>query len=1086
MRMKVVLIVIAIAFVITAVNFGSSLALTRRSLTETISQDISLALDIANDLVSTRINLYKSHAQTVAERLLNTGSITEMNIAIREQFNRFPDFIAFTVFDRQGVVAGHGYSTTSIDWLHSSKYIQNAFEGRTVISTTRHNEETGKLVMYICTPIGKDYVLSVTIPGVIFSNELADYRLWNTGNIWMIDEDGMVIAHFVQEMVDSRADFLDAIKQSDPQSNKSFINNVLSSDRGLETYIYAGVEHQCAYARVFASELGWRIGLSVPLAESPIARIEDRLILLAALFFIFSAIAAVLTSRYLAEPYDKAAEQNRRLEELNEITRVQAAKIQEVHQRTKLMMDATPICSMLWDKKGRIFDCNEESVKRFKMKDKQDFLNRFFDLSPEYQPCGRLSRELAWMYITKAFKEGKCCFEWMHQLLDGTPIPCEMTLVRVIHDDGYIVAAYARDLREQKQMMTETLRLQTELKAALKEAQEANRAKSSFLATMSHEMRTPLNAVIGLSELVLNAGTIQEDTQDKLNKIHVSGMTLLGIVNDILDISKIESGKFELQPVEYDTPSLINDIVSLNIIRIGEKPITFKLIIDEKLPGLLLGDDLRVKQVFNNLLTNAFKYTNSGIVEWNVSFERDGDSVWLTSSVKDTGIGIKPEDLQKLFMDYCQVYVQTNRKAEGAGLGLPITKRLAGMMDGAVTVESEYGKGSTFYVRLRQTFVSDIPIGRKMAENLMNDRFFASKRVQSSNFTRIDLSYANVLVVDDVPTNLEVVKGMLKPYKMRVDCASSGRQAIDMIRAENPRYSAVFMDHMMPGMDGIEATRIIREEIGTDYAREVPVIALTANAIAGNEKMFLENGFQAFVSKPIDMMRLDSVLRQFVRNKDCERERNIDRGCCLDYNRHIDEPPLGAIAIDGVNTTAGLKRFGDDVETYIKILQSYATNTPPLLDSMMEHLKAGNLADYAIAVHGVKGSSFGICAIHAGRDAECLEMLAKEGKIEKVSAENSAFMEYMEKLLRSINGALSRYGAENRKPVAAAPDRALLRELFEACSKYDVGKVDKVMAQLESFEYENAAELVTWLRTHIYDMNFEEISSGDWLYEFGI
>ncbi|MCL2791197.1 MAG: ATP-binding protein [Desulfobulbus sp.] len=1083
MRVKAALIIIAIAFAITVADFGSSLILTRQSLTETMGKDISLALDIANDLVSTRISLYKSNAQTVAERLMQANSTDEMKTVMREQLAEFPDFVAFAVSDRQGLVAEHGDSLTSIHWLTNSKYTQNAFAGKTVISSTSHDETTGKLVMHICTPMGGNRVLSVTIPGMIFSDDLAKYRLWNSGNIWMIDEEGTVIAHFSPEIVDSRADFLDVTKQPSPQSAVTFLHTMLSRDKGLGTYSQDGAEYQCAYARVSASELGWRIALSVPLAESPIGRVQNRLLFLAALFFVFSVIVAVLTSRYIAQPYDKIAEQNRRLEELNQITQSQADTIQEAHQRTKLMMDATPICSMLWKRNGTIFDCNEECVNLFDMKDKQDFLDQFFKLSPDNQPCGQSSRKLARMYLKTAFEDGRLSLEWMHQLLDGTPIPCEMTLVRVIYDDDYIVAAYARDLREHKRMMAETLRLQTELEAAVKKAQEANHAKSSFLANMSHEMRTPLNAVIGLSELILNTGEVRDEVEDRLGKIHTSGMTLLGIVNDILDISKIESGKFELQPIEYATPSLINDIVSLNIVRIGEKPIRFILTVDEGLPGHLLGDDLRVKQVFNNLLSNAFKYTNSGTVEWIVSFKRDGDDIWIVSDIKDTGIGIKPKDIQKLFEDYSQVDAQTNRKAEGTGLGLSITKRLIGMMDGTITLKSEYGKGSTFSVRLRQQFVSDTPIGKETAHNLMSARFTASKRAQSANLTRIDLSYARVLVVDDMPTNLDVAKGMLMPYGIRVDCAASGQQAIDLIRAGTPRYDAVFMDHMMPGMDGIEATRIIREEIGTDYAIELPIIALTANAIAGNEKMFLSHGFQAFISKPIDMIRLDSVLRQWARNKDHEKEHDMERGYCIFGKRMLHaengEPPLGGVAIDGVDIAAGLERFAGE-EAYIKVLQSYAANTRPLLAEIQKHLASGDLNSYAIAIHGIKGSSFGMAAIQAGTAAERLERLAIVGETERILAENGAFIEYMENLLDSIDGALAAYNSKNRRSTMAAPDPSLLQELREACGAYDAGRVDAAMSRLESFAYESGAELIAWLREQVEEMNYAVLSGGDW------
>jgi signal transduction histidine kinase len=249
-----------------------------------------------------------------------------------------------------------------------------------------------------------------------------------------------------------------------------------------------------------------------------------------------------------------------------------------------------------------------------------------------------------------------------------------------------------------------------QLEIALSDARAANQAKSNFLAHMSHEMRTPLNAVIGLSELTLSEERLSNEAESNLEKIYGAGSTILSIVNDILDISKIESGKIELHPVEYDMPSFINDIVTLNIVRIGEKPITFKLYVDEKLPGTLFGDDLRVKQVFNNLLSNAFKYTNEGMVEWRVSFTREGEEVCLVSSVTDTGIGIRPEDADKLFTDYGQVDIGTNRSVEGTGLGLSIARRIVEMMGGAITMESEYGKGTTFHVRLWQKSASDTVI----------------------------------------------------------------------------------------------------------------------------------------------------------------------------------------------------------------------------------------------------------------------------------------------------------------------------------------------------------------------------------------
>jgi CheY-like chemotaxis protein len=356
------------------------------------------------------------------------------------------------------------------------------------------------------------------------------------------------------------------------------------------------------------------------------------------------------------------------------------------------------------------------------------------------------------------------------------------------------------------------------------------------------------------------------------------------LINDVLDITNVEAGVLKLMPVQYDVASLLNDIITINIIRIGERPITFRLDISEEVPCSLYGDDLRVKQILNNLLSNAFKYTKEGTVTLSVKCRpedaqesaRPADSpapqpVWISFSISDTGMGIRKEDIAKLFSDYNQVDTRANREIEGSGFGLSITKKFVELMGGEISVESEYGKGSTFHTRIPQGFVTDQAMGRETAERLCGLHYSDGMKQKQRKLTRPDLSYARVLVVDDFQTNLDVAAGMLRKYKMQVDCVTSGRESVDLIAAGKPVYDAIYMDHMMPGIDGMKAKKMIRA-LDTVYSYNIPIIALTANVVAGNEQIFLDNGFDAYLPKPFNVMSLDSIIQRWVRDKEKEKK----------------------------------------------------------------------------------------------------------------------------------------------------------------------------------------------------------------------
>jgi PAS domain S-box-containing protein len=622
------------------------------------------------------------------------------------------------------------------------------------------------------------------------------------------------------------------------------------------------------------------------------------------------------------------------------------------------------------------------------------------------------------------------------------------------------VAGALMDITQTKNMLMTTERQK-------EEAEAANRSKSTFLANMSHELRTPLNVVIGLTGLIMDDKRLDKHVTENLIKISNAGSTLLSIVNDILDLSKIESGKLELMPDEYYTASMLNDTVTLTLARIGEKDIDFHLNIDDNLPYKLIGDDLRVKQIFTNLLTNAVKYTDEGSIELNVSCEHEGDSVWIHAAVSDTGKGISEDSMKDLFLDYHRIDSKSNHHVEGTGLGLSITKNLVQMMGGEIKVESKIGKGSTFSFRIKQGFVSDAVLGADVSSKLRNFCFTDDKRVVSQKLVKIDLSYAKVLVVDDIMTNLDVAAGILGSYKLHVDCLTSGPAAIERIQAEKPIYNAIFMDHMMPGMDGIETVDRIRA-LGTEYARKIPIIALTANAIKGTEKIFFEHNFQAFITKPIDLTEMDTVLKKWVRDE--TRDEVV-------INDELSEADLQLekmiVEIPGVDTKKGLSLYAGAKKIYLPMLRSYAHNTPKVLDKLRS-VSAENLHDYVITVHGLKGTSAAIGVEHIRAAALELENLSRADDLQGVLAKNDKLIADTEIIVANVQEWLDKNDA--KKPRQKAPDRQLLTRLRQCCESYDMSGIDDVMLELDKFDYDEDVELMTWIREKFMVSEIDEVA----------
>ncbi|MDR2503914.1 MAG: response regulator [Deltaproteobacteria bacterium] len=758
------------------------------------------------------------------------------------------------------------------------------------------------------------------------------------------------------------------------------------------------------------------------------------------------------------------------------------ARILAMDEQTKIMFDATPLACSFRSEEGDFLDCNKEMLNMFGAGSFSELAEHFRSLTPEKQPDGAWSSAKMAEYVREALETGSRAYEWMYFTISGEPLPVEVSMTCIPWKDGRRLVCYSRDLRESKaneQKMREKDEGNRRLEVETRAARLASKAKSEFLATMSHEIRTPLNAVIGLSEVEMQ-GDLPESTRDNIEKIYRSGNVMLGLINDVLDISKIESGNFALVPACYDLASMLNDVVQRNVLRIGSKNISFKLDLDETIPRRLHGDELRVKQVFNNLLSNAFKYTEEGEVRMRVGWQsEESGGLWLELSVSDTGCGISGKDLAGIFMAYAQFDVKAGRHMERTGLGLPITKNLVEMMGGSVSVHSESQKGSVFSVRMSQGIARADPVGPEVAAALRSFNFFEPGFSRGKKMPRAYMPYGKVLVVDDVRTNLDVVRGFLLPYGLDVDYVSSGQEAVDRVREAKKRYDLIFMDHMMPVMDGIETVRVIREEIGTDYARAVPIVALTANALVGNREMFMARGFNGFISKPIDITRLDSVLNKWVRDVRGGSAASALEAREASVAAEDAAPPSGILegrVLVGVDLLAGTARY-DNEAVYLQILRSYASHIPPLLEKMRA-ASAGGLHDYAVTVHGIKGASNGICALPLAGMAEEMELAAKAGDWEKVRAGNPALLHELAALLQRLEEFLSGFApqAAGVNPRMNAPDKNILAALLDACRRFRISEMEELLHKLESFDYDSGTDLIQGLRRQTDNLEYEEMA----------
>lgn len=506
-----------------------------------------------------------------------------------------------------------------------------------------------------------------------------------------------------------------------------------------------------------------------------------------------------------------------------------------------------------------------------------------------------------------------------------------------------------------------------ELKRSEEKADKANQAKSDFLSNMSHEIRTPINAVIGMNEMILREAK-EEQLLEYATAVQNSASALLSIINDVLDISKIEAGKIEISEARYELSSLLTDSYTMIIDRAESRGLEFEICCEETMPAFLLGDMVRIRQILANLLTNAVKYTDHGKIRLCVTGEYQDGSFYLTARVEDTGIGISEENRERLFGKFERFDLVRNQSIEGTGLGLSITKELVELMHGTIEAESEYGVGSAFTVRIPQKVLSDQPIGS----------FDIKKRIHSREGqhyeSRFTAPAARILVVDDVAMNLKVFVNLLKETQIEIDTAQSGAECIAL--ATKRQYDIIFMDHMMPLLNGIDTLKALQER-QDNLNMQTPVVMLTANALSGMEEMYLKEGFSAYLSKPVRGKNLEEMVLRFL------PEEKVVKAAAGEKEKKKDPILTLQERVPELDTQQGLLYCAGDQDFYLEILKDYCKSDKT--ERLQALWKAGELENYRVEIHGLKSTSktVGLTALY--QQAKEIEDALKEGRVTQLS-----------------------------------------------------------------------------------------------------
>ena len=718
---------------------------------------------------------------------------------------------------------------------------------------------------------------------------------------------------------------------------------------------------------------------------------------------------------------------------------------QSADVRSAELLSVLPIACVLMDEELNVVECNRATIELLALQPGKPFHyfakddNIEYSCSAQCQSCEMLNKDDCiaktcllkyWLHTVtikgstpkkaynarrhlanRSLETGKYTFAIDRTTLYGDAFLSETTAVPLFYKEKLYFVLMIEDKRDS------VLR---------KQAEEESRAKSKFLARMSHEIRTPMNAVLGITEIQLQKGSHPPETEEAFLRIYRSSSMLLAIINDILDFSKAEAGKVQIVTAVYEVGSLIVDTVQINLLHMGSKNIDLVLEVSEDLPTNLIGDKLRIKQIMNNLLSNAFKYTQEGIVKLSLSCEKkdDSDKVVLVIKVQDTGMGMTETELNTIkSTEYARFNLQQNYNVEGSGLGMSITYSLLDLMSGKLSAESKPGVGTTFTARIPQQLHDNEVLGPELASNLMNLESVMNSYKKVAVTRREPMPYGSVLVVDDVESNLFVAKGMLMPYKLKIDAVMSGAEAIELIKKGNV-YDIIFMDHMMPGMDGVEVTRELRN-LGYDE----PIVALTANIIMDQVKLFLENGFSDFISKPIDATRLEQCLVRFIRDKQPPEVLEAVRQMGL-----IVERQKSSISEQLINSF--LRDSSREIEVLKNLMKSNDWNEKNLkLFTISAHAMKSALANINLA----ELSGVAYLLEHAGRTKDLGVILARTP-------------EFIGKLQEAANSHKKQSIIEEEVHFDENELRALFEQLADACDSYNKADARKALKSISALK----------------------------------